>query len=99
MLAQEGTLLPAPDHEAMVIEKRYNEQDLAQVLVELQASRRQSVAFFEGLTAVQWNRFGHHPERGHFTVTDQLMLYGTHDVLHLEQMTRILLQARRNDES
>lgn len=78
------------DHEAMVIENKYNEQDLKQVLADLNRSRAEFIAFFESLTPEQWERAGIHPEYGDFPLTRSLIQVGTHDVNHIEQITRIL---------
>ena len=90
MLAQADPRLPGYDHEHLAVERRYNEQELAAVLADLQKSRAEFIAFFEALDEVQWQRAGVHPERGRFTMDDALMQVGQHDALHLEQMTRIL---------
>lgn len=90
MLEQDNPELPAYDHEAIAIERRYNEQDLQQVLKELAAVRMSFIKFFLKLDEAQWARFGIHPERGHFTMTDAVIQVGHHDVNHLEQVTRIL---------
>lgn len=93
MVNQEHPDLPAHDHEALAIERNYNSQVLATVVDELVASRQQTAAFFQGLSDAAWARTGVHPERGHFTMTDSVMQVGTHDALHLEQITRILASA------
>ncbi|RIK40596.1 MAG: hypothetical protein DCC55_14455 [Chloroflexi bacterium] len=90
MLEQEYPHLPGYDHEALAIERRYNEQDFRQVYDDLVRSRQRLVEFFQGLTESQWARAGVHPERGHFTMTDACVQVGTHEALHLEQITRIL---------
>jgi hypothetical protein len=90
ILQQEYPKLPGYDHEALAIERRYNEQDFRQVYADLVRSRGRFVEFFQALTATQWERAGVHPERGHFTMTDACVQVGTHEALHLEQMTRIL---------
>lgn len=95
MVEQDYPTLPAPDHEAMVIERNYNGQNLAQVYQTLAQSRRRTIEFFTGLTEAQWSRSGHHPERGHFTMLDAAIQVGTHEVNHLEQITRILSQTRK----
>ncbi len=92
MVMQKQPDLPAYDHEAIAIERRYNEQDLQSVLDELIASRRETVDFFEELSGAQWKRTGTHPERGDFTMTDAVMQVGLHDVVHIEQIVRILGQ-------
>lgn len=78
------------DHERMVVEFRYNDQDLRTALAELRASRIETADFFEALRGEQWQRSGVHPERGRFTMDDALMQVGLHDMLHIEQITRIL---------
>jgi len=90
ILEQEMPQLPAYDHDALAIERKYNEQDLQQVLAELAQSRAEFVTFFQQLTDEDWLRAGIHPEQGHFTLLDALLQVGSHDVNHLEQITRIL---------
>ncbi len=92
MLEQDNPTLPAYDHEAIAIASRYNEQDFATVYDALQRSRAETHALFAGLTPEQWERAGIHPERGHFTLTDALMQVGLHDVIHTEQILKILTQ-------
>ena len=92
MLARDYPHLPAYDHEALAIERAYNQQDLMQVYAEFSASRQQSIEFFKGLSTDQWARTGVHPEHGHFTVTHAAMQVGIHDAMHIEQITRILQQ-------
>jgi uncharacterized damage-inducible protein DinB len=80
------------DHGALAEERRYREQDLTQVYVDLVKSRREFVEFFLDLTPEQWDRAGRHPEYGHYTLTDAVMQVGHHDANHIEQITRILSQ-------
>jgi uncharacterized damage-inducible protein DinB len=93
MLVEDYPTLPAYDHEAMAIEKRYNEEELAYAYDEYRLSRRQTREFFEALTPEQWERTGVHPERGHFSMTDAVIQVCTHDIDHMEQITRILEEA------
>ena len=90
ILAEEYPKLPAYDHEALAVERAYIDQDLHAVYAALTVSRQQYVEFFKGLSAEQWERAGVHPERGHFSLTDAVMQVGSHDCIHLEQITRIL---------
>ena len=90
MLAETHPALPAYDHEQMAIDQAYNRQDLRQVYADFARSREETIAFFRGLDADQWERTGEHPERGFFTMTDAVIQVGTHDITHLEQITRIL---------
>jgi hypothetical protein len=92
MLNQDTPDLPAYDHEALAIERAYNEQDLAYVYDELVTSRRATFRFFRKLSDADWQRGGNHPERESFSMTDAVMQVGLHDIDHLEQITRILEQ-------
>ena len=90
MLEQEQPQLPAYDHEAMAIERAYQQEALAEAYCELKASRGRFIDFFKSLTAEEWERGGVHPERKSFTMTDAVMQVGLHDIDHLEQITRVL---------
>ena len=92
MQAQAQPLLPAYDHEALAIERAYQQEDLAAAYAALKASRQRFIAFLAGLTPEQWERDGRHPERDSFTMTDAAMQVGLHDLDHLEQITRVLAQ-------
>ena len=94
MQAQEQPQLPAYDHEAMAIERAYQQEDLATAYGALQASRARFIAFLVGLSPEQWERDGAHPERDSFTMTDAAMQVGLHDLDHLEQITRVLAQGQ-----
>ncbi len=89
---EENPRFAPSDHEALARERRYNEQDLRQVYADLAQSRAQTLAFFQQLTDEQWERAGIHPERGPFSMTDACVQVGTHEILHLEQILRILRQ-------
>lgn len=80
------------DHSQMVIDGKYNQQDVQQVLADLNASRQRFIAFFESLTPEQWERHGIHAEYGEFSLTRSLIQVGHHDANHIEQITRILAQ-------
>ena len=94
MLTQTHPDLPAYDHEALVIERDYNSQILIDVYADLCQSRQRFIDCFNQLNEADWARTGTHPERGHFTMTDALVQVGTHEVNHIEQITRILATER-----
>ena len=96
MVAEDHPVLPGYDHDALVVERRYNDQDVFAVYDELRQSRAQFVAFFKGLTAEQWERTGVHPERDYFDMTDSVMQVGLHDNDHIEQISRIITQKKVN---
>lgn len=90
MLNEDHPSLPAYDHEAMAVDRAYQQEQLSSALEQLKASRQESIAFFASLTPSQWERAGVHPERDRFTMTDAVMQVGLHDLDHLEQITRVL---------
>lgn len=84
--------LPAYDHEAMAIDKHYNDEDFAYAFDAFSASRGKTALFFETLTDEQWNHKGKHPERDPFSMTDAIIQVSHHDIDHIEQITRLLEQ-------
>jgi hypothetical protein len=94
MLEQDYPSLPAYDHDALAVERAYNQQDKDAVYARLVTSRERFRDFFKSLDEAQWQRSGLHPERGHFTMLDALVQVGTHDVTHLEQITRIIRERK-----
>jgi uncharacterized damage-inducible protein DinB len=94
ILQEEYPLLPAHDHEAMAVEREYNKQNLAQAYADLKQARQRFTEFFKTLPDPDWERAGMHPEEGHYTMTDAVMHVSRHDLTHIEQITRILAQAK-----
>ena len=92
MLNEDNPQLPGYDHEALAIERNYNGEELAYAYDELVQSRQRFIEFFNNLSDEQWERVGVHPERGHFTMLDAAIQVGMHDMVHIEQITRILEQ-------
>ena len=92
ILAEENPVLSAYDHEQLVRDRRYNEQDVQAIFAELVANFERMAVFFEAVADDQWDRAGVHPEQGHFTLTRSLLQAGTHNSVHIEQMTRVLAQ-------
>lgn len=90
MLGEDLPDLVPVDHDQLVIDNRYNEQSLDDVLADLVQHRRDFIGLFKSLTDEQWERHGNHPERDSFSMTDALMQLGLHDTTHIEQITRTL---------
>jgi hypothetical protein len=90
ILAEETPNLPAYDHEAIAIEREYNDEQLTDAYNALLESRAATKALFERLTPEQWERAGIHPESGYFTLTDAVRQVGMHDLTHIEQILKIL---------
>lgn len=92
MLVDDNPILPAFDHDQLVIEKAYNEGELAYAYDEFHNSREETIAVFSRITAAQRERLGQHPHKSGFTLTHAVMQVGHHDIDHIEQITRILEQ-------
>lgn len=92
MLTQDNPDLPAYDHEAMAIDKAYNDENFAYAYEEFRQSRQETATLFRDLTPDQWENTGTHPERGAFSMTDAVIQVSHHDITHIEQMTRMLEQ-------
>jgi uncharacterized damage-inducible protein DinB len=91
---QDTPELPFPNHEALVTEKHYNEQDVSEVLAILKKERAAHIEFMKTRSESDWERPAKHPTRGLVTLHDQLFLTVWHDTNHLEQITRILAEKR-----
>ncbi|MEM6284177.1 MAG: DinB family protein [Chloroflexota bacterium] len=81
-----------PDPDALTQEQNYNAQPLTDLYSQWMEKRHTLLDYFETLTDEQWSRAGAHPNRGPFTINDQLMLAVWHDSLHLEQIVKILTE-------
>jgi hypothetical protein len=92
MRYQEYPTLPAYDHRLFATLGDYNHKLLVKVLEDFRLSRQRTISFFNELNGELWQRAGVHPERGHFTMVDAALQVGMHDVIHIEQITRILYQ-------
>lgn len=82
------------NHEQMVIDNHYNEQNISDVLAALNTSRAEMITFFDGLTTDQFALEGTHPEYGAWTVMRSLAQVAFHDSNHIEQITRIILEKK-----
>jgi uncharacterized damage-inducible protein DinB len=51
---------------------------------------RLNLTWLDGLTEAELDRFGEHDERGRESVRHIIRLIGAHDLLHRNQITRIL---------
>lgn len=95
MLNQDNPVLPAYDHEALAIERDYQNQDLRAALATLLEERRAYHSLFSSLRPEQWERVGQHPEAGPMSVLDAAIQVASHDVDHIEQIARCLDLAPR----
>ena len=89
---QENATIPMPTQEQWAVERKYNEQDVAQVLDTWSQDREALLAYMGGLSDDDWDKIATHPVRGLMTATDQLLLMAWHDWNHTEQIVKILKQ-------
>jgi len=81
---------PPIDHEALVIENQYKEQNFEDVFVVYVRRRRAFVKYLRGLTPEQWQRTGDHPSWGIITLVEHVINVTLHDVNHIEQIIKAL---------
>jgi hypothetical protein len=87
--------LPFPDPDGLAEERQYNMQPVWSVYDQWATFRGQFLDFLQAIESeVEWERAGQHPKRGRFSLNDQLILTGWHDMNHIEQMTRTLAEKR-----
>jgi hypothetical protein len=90
IVSQKNPQLPALDVSGLVIHNDYINQNFAEILAERNALRADSLALLATLDAAVWNRTGIHPARGEMSILDLAQQLTTHDVDHLEQISRVL---------
>jgi hypothetical protein len=89
-LAQENPEFPHVDQDAWAVERRYNEQELERTLGEWHAEREALFATIARLQAEDLERTYVHPLRGPETLLDLVLNVVRHDLMHIEQISRVL---------
>jgi uncharacterized damage-inducible protein DinB len=89
---QELPPLPFPNPDQLAAERQYIQQDPAAVHAAWAQNRQQFLAYLRARPNSDWERVAQHPTRGLLSLQEQLVLAAWHDVNHLEQMTRTLLE-------
>ncbi len=89
---QENPPLPFPNPDELAKANNYAAESLAAAYAVWAQQRETHLAYYASLNDDAWARPAVHPKRGTFTLNDQLMLTARHDVLHLNQMMKILAQ-------
>lgn len=88
VLAADEPEIAAYDQDAWCDRLRYNDEDLADALDELDVLRRRNLRLLERLRADEWERGGQHEERGRESVRQMVRLLAAHDLAHLGQIER-----------
>jgi hypothetical protein len=94
VLSEERPLLQGYDQDRWASELRYREVPIALALDQLRSLRAANLHLWKQLTPQQLERVGLHAERGPESVGHILRLMGSHDLVHRQQIDRILVSAR-----
>lgn len=89
MLNEDEPTLPRYDPDELARERRYDDQELTEVLAEWETCRATSIDFYASLGETDHQRRGIHPRRGAWSIGHGLALQVLHDVTHFEQLVKI----------
>jgi hypothetical protein len=81
MLAEDDAAFPNWDQDSSAVEERYEAQDPAVAIAELEAAAEQIAGRLDGITEDQWPRSGRRSDGSMFTV-DTITRYMLHDTVH-----------------
>jgi hypothetical protein len=90
ILAEPGIALQAFDQDLWASSGHNDKRDAKQSLEQFSILRKTHLALLKSLTAVQWQHFGMHAERGKESVEHIVRMIAGHDINHLKQVERIL---------
>ena len=88
---------PPIDPEGWAVERRYNEQQLADVVSRFGKLREESLQWLRSLEQPDWSRTHHHPQHGPFRAGDIMAAWAAHDWLHLRQISKRLYELTARD--
>jgi hypothetical protein len=88
---------PSIDPEGWAVERRYNEQQLVNVVSRFVRLREHSLQWLRSLDQPDWNRTHEHPQFGPFRAGDILSAWVAHDYLHLRQISKRLYELAARD--
>ncbi|HEY0810069.1 MAG TPA: DinB family protein [Longimicrobiales bacterium] len=90
ILAQDKPPIQGYDQDAWAQRLAYDEAELDQSLAVFAALRAWNLRLIKRASAGELQRVGVHSERGEESIAHLLKLYAAHDLLHLNQIKRIL---------
>ncbi|GAB5496495.1 MAG: DinB family protein [Phycisphaerales bacterium] len=76
------------DPEGVAVQRRYNEQDLAERVDQFTSERSRSVELLRSLVAPDWERAYEHPQFGPIRAGDVMVSWAAHDMLHIRQIAK-----------
>lgn len=88
-LHRPGEAWPQIDPQGWVTERKYNDQNPAEVLSRFLDERERSIALLAGLKSPDWSLSYDHPEIGKLTAGDLLASWLDHDYLHIRQLSAL----------
>ena len=89
IVAEPGCTIVGYDQDAWAKRLRYDEQDAALLLKEIEAMRGATLRWLHTLTDTELDRSGQHDERGEESVRHILKMVAGHDLVHRQQIERI----------
>ena len=81
--------MPSIDPPSWVKNRKYIEQNFAEVLLEFLKERKESIALLQSLESADWNNAYQHPKFGAMTAKMFLCNWLAHDYLHIKQILKI----------
>jgi hypothetical protein len=90
ILAHDRPSITGYDQDLWADRLHYEDADVAQALETFRVLRRGNLRLLERATPADLQRTGVHAERGEESVAHLCRLYAGHDLLHLDQIARIL---------
>ncbi|MFH1844069.1 MAG: DinB family protein [bacterium] len=90
-LADPGREWPPIDPEGWARDRNYNDRDFQEALTAFRQERTESLVWLGDLGDVDWDRAYRHPLLNELRAGDLLAAWVTHDILHLRQLTSVLL--------
>jgi hypothetical protein len=86
--------LPFPNPDEYAAERQYDKENPHDVFAAWKDNRMKFMAYLKERPESDWERGAMHPKRGLLTLHDQLLLTPQHDTIHLEQLTRVLVEKK-----
>jgi DinB superfamily len=91
ILCEDNPPILGMDQDLWVAGQRYNEREPIELAEEFRYLRKHNLRMWRGLTPQELERTGQHNERGRESLGLVRTLLAGHDLLHLDQMKRLLM--------
>jgi hypothetical protein len=91
ILCEENPAMQVMDQDQWVVGQRYNERDPRELVEQFRALRPHNLRLWQSLTPHELARAGQHSERGPESLGQILPMLAGHDLLHLDQLKRLLM--------